>query len=132
MEKVILITDRNASGILLQRFLSRKYLVISAENNEEAVFFLNNGIIPDIIISDYNKSCKEEQDILTGYMSDLGFINIPVVVTSKVRSKEIMSELRDKGVLDCILKPFKLSELDSRIESILSKTVEAGKDEKSC
>ena len=104
MEKsVLLVDDKQEIAKIIMLYLSSTYKVSYKENPLKAIAWLQEGNLPDLIISDLNDM----------------FSHIPVLILSSVESSSNRIRLFEEGAEDFILKPFNPEELRVRVKRIL-------------
>lgn len=118
-DRILIIEDDRGFRELLKIFLSRKYVVNTAENGLEAFLMLKNGYMPDVIISDYVMPLIDGKTFVIQIKSSNLFKHIPIIVMSSIARSAAKIDLIQSGASDYLVKPFGLSELGLRIEKIL-------------
>ena len=117
--RILVVEDDQYMQAILKEFLSAKYEVEIQSNGMEALDFLQNGNIPDLIIADLNTP-KLNGLALIEQMKVSDFFNtIPVIILSGEESSVKRIECLNSGADDFIVKPFNPAELDARIGVIL-------------
>ncbi|BAU54896.1 response regulator transcription factor [Mucilaginibacter gotjawali] len=117
--RILVVEDDQYMQAILKEFLSAKYEVEIQSNGMEALAFLQNGNIPDLIIADLNTP-KLNGLALIEQMKVSDFFNtIPVIILSGEESSVKRIECLNSGADDFIVKPFNPAELDARIGVIL-------------
>ena len=81
-KKILLVDDKNEFRKLMKIFLSKKYEVETAQNGLYALAILQNGNIPDIIISDLMMPEVGGKELVHNLKASGLFKNIPVIVIS--------------------------------------------------
>lgn len=119
-KKTILIVEDNKELLyLMKRNLSNSYNVYICFNGEEALEKLNNHPLPDLIISDIMMDKIDGFELLEKIGENEKWNLIPFIfITAKTRNNDRLNGLR-KGAIDYIYKPFSISELIHKINSIL-------------
>jgi DNA-binding response OmpR family regulator len=128
MHKLLLIDDSQDIQKLVGMFLERDgYQVLRASNGQEGLRQLAQGqpdlVLLDIMMPDVDgwETCRRMREIS----------NIPIIMlTAKAQEIDIVRGL-EMGADDYVTKPFDLSELRARIQSLLRRTRVAESDEKS-
>ena len=117
----ILLVEDNVDLIkLMNNKLGEQYNVFTATNGIEAINKLKAIPIPDIIVSDIMMDDMDGYELIKALSSQDAYKHIPFIfITAKTTAEEKMKGLR-LGAIDFISKPFKVSELAEKINSILS------------
>jgi DNA-binding response OmpR family regulator len=117
--KILVVEDDPYMQIILKEFLSSTYEVEISSTGMEAIAFLQNGNIPDLILSDYNTPQLTGLDLIDQVKASDFFKNIPIIILSGEESSEKRIKCLDRGADDFIVKPFNPAELASRIKVVL-------------
>jgi two-component system KDP operon response regulator KdpE len=126
--KLLLIDDSPDMQKLVGMFLEREgYTVIRASNGKDGLRQLAKGqpdlILLDIMMPEVNgwETCRRIREVS----------NVPIIMlTAKAQELDIVRGL-ELGADDYITKPFDLSELRARIQSLLRRMQELAPEEKS-
>ena len=116
LRRVLLVEDHDSLRCLLGSFLSDSFDVVSAKNGLEAMTWLYNGLMPDVIVTDNDMPELDGLDLLrqlrcTGLWSD-----IPVVVLGKSTNSEQESQrFKNLGAQDFVKKPFSPHDLQAKL-----------------
>ena len=120
MEKfVILVDDKQEIAKIIMLYLSSTYKVSYKENPLKAIAWLQEGNLPDLIISDLNMPEMSGEEFLVYLKANDMFSHIPVLILSSVESSSNRIRLFEEGAEDFILKPFNPEELRVRVKRIL-------------
>ena len=93
--------------------------VINLENPIKAIDWLNEGNVPDLIISDIRMPLMRGYEFLRYMKANELFKSIPIVMLSSEESTTERIKLLEEGAEDYILKPFNPLELKIRIKKII-------------
>lgn len=118
-KKVLLVDDKSEFRKLVKIILSRRYDVETAENGLMALATLQNGIIPDIIVTDLMMPEVDGKNFVNQLKASGIFSQIPVIVLSSIDKSTERIQLIKSGANDYMLKPFNPEELDVRIQNLL-------------
>lgn len=119
MNKEILVIDDDPSiRLLLNQILKDTYTIQMKEDGFDALLYLQEGNIPDMIISDISMPKMNGTDFLENIRTSNFFNNIPVIVLSAKENSKERIDCFKKGADDYILKPFNPEELELRISNI--------------
>lgn len=124
-ERILVIDDDIGIRSLLEIYLSRFYAVTSKSNGLEAMLWLENGNIPDLIIVDINMPEIGGYEFLKLIRSSGFFQDIPVIILTGLDEWDIKEKCFQQGVNAFVTKPFNPSHLLSQIGSLLNTTIPA-------
>lgn len=118
-QKIILIVDDNEEIVtILESKFNSSFKVYKAYNGKDGVRIAKH-ISPDIIISDIMMPIMSGTELCRQLKSDKTTSHIPIILlTAKVSEKDEISGL-DIGADDYISKPFKISILKARVNTII-------------
>lgn len=120
MKKTILILDDNSSiAKIIAMYLSSEYEFHYFNNPILGIRWMQEGNIPDLIITDIYMPEMKGTDFLYYIKNNELYKNIPVIVLSGEESSNIRIKLLEDGADDFILKPFNPLELKVRIKKAL-------------
>jgi DNA-binding response OmpR family regulator len=114
-KKLLIIDDDPSIRFILQSILKNDYETEIKENAYEALVYMQEGNIPDAIISDITMPKLSGQDFLEIVKSSYYFKNIPFIFLSGKEDSQERVECLKKGADDYLLKPFNPEELLIRI-----------------
>ena len=119
---VLVVEDDMSIQLIIKYSLDKLFNVTAFSNGLEALSFLRDGSLPDIIISDLNTPEMGGLELIE-QLKTSGFFNaIPVLVLSGDESTETRIKCLDSGADDYVVKPFNPRELEARIKAILRRT----------
>lgn len=118
-KKILVVDDEKTICLLLNNFLSEEYDVITINNGEDALVWLE-GNLPDLIISDIQMSNMDGFQFLEkvrqrGFTKHTPFI----MLSARAESKERIKCYR-LGAQDYLTKPFNPEELGEVVKKNLS------------
>ncbi len=119
-KEVLIIDDDQSTRMLLGCLLSRTYNITTQKNGLEAMAWLGNGNIPDVILLDVNMPRLNGPDFLKLIRRSGFYRDIPVIVVSGIEREKMMRRLYELGTNDFVCKPFKPNELFAKIENVLT------------
>ena len=120
-KKKILIVDDEVSVLkLLQFILKDEYEPIIRQSGIEALSTLNNGNIPDLIISDVEMPFFSGIDFIKSLKTSGYFRNIPVIVLSGSDTPENIQAKIPYILNGILLKPFNPTYLKEVIKTLLN------------
>lgn len=120
-KNILIVTETPEFRILLESFLSGSFDVKVTGNNFEAISVIRNGYLPLLVLCDSLVPLSACIELIQSIKENSSDIHIPVLLMSgKDKSSEI-ADLIKAGASDYIYKPFRLTELENRIENLLKK-----------
>ena len=120
--KVLVIEDSVPMQLVLSHHLNTKYQVTIFPDGFEAMAYLHEGHIVDIIISDLNTPRMSGYELLDQLRASGFFSSIPVIVLSGEESTDTRIKCLEAGADDYLVKPFNPRELLARLNAILRRT----------
>ncbi len=120
MKKTILAVD-DAKSILtiIYYFFNEKYEVIKKNNGKEALDWMQQGNIPDVIITDINMPEMGGQEFMEQLQASGFYRHIPVIVLSAMDNSAEKIKFLGLGAHDYVVKPFNPEELELRISNVI-------------
>lgn len=122
MPKVLVIEDDATIQLIIRRSLEKKFQVVAYTNGMDGLSYLQEGNLPDIIISDLNTPELGGLELIDQLKASGYFSAIPVLVLSGEESTETRIKCLDAGADDYVVKPFNPRELEARMKAILRRT----------
>lgn len=122
MEKILVIDDKDTLSALLAQFLGRNYEVVIKSNGQEAMEWLQESNMPDLIITDLQMPVMGGLEFIQKAKSSGFFSEIPIMVLSCKSGSNDRIECLRAGASDYMVKPFNPEELRIRIDNILLKS----------
>ncbi|MGB0930173.1 MAG: response regulator [Chitinophagales bacterium] len=119
-KQVLIIDDDQSTRMLLGCLLSRTYNIATQKNGLEAMAWLGNGNIPDVILLDVHMPQLNGPDFLQNIRTSGFYRDIPVIVVSGTERDKMTKRLYELGTNDFVHKPFKPKELFEKIENVLT------------
>lgn len=118
-KKILIIDDIESIAKVVTVYFSEEYDVIYFENPLKGIAWLEQGNIPDLILSDIRMPLMRGDEFLAYIKSNELFKSIPTVMLSCEDSSSERIRLLESGAEDYILKPFNPMELKVRLKKIL-------------
>ena len=115
--------DADILRLISQRLTHRGYRVITAANGDEALERVF-GEQPDAAVLDGIMPGAEGHEICAKMRSDGRTAQIPVVLLTAKAADADHREAADAGVDAYIIKPFRIEELDDKLQELLAKAQE--------
>jgi CheY-like chemotaxis protein len=120
MKKVLLIVDDDLSILKLLNFiLSKEYEIVVKTNGFDALDWLENGNMPELIISDLAMPTFDGQAFVKNVKISGFYKDIPVVLLSAAHDLEDQVATMPFKVNAYLQKPFNPTVLKSEISKIL-------------
>ena len=119
MKKILIVDDKPSISKLIVQFLSRNYDVVSREDGLQALAWLHEGNLPDVIVTDLNMPNMDGFEFIIRVKESGYFSEIPIIVLSSKESSSDRVKCLKLGAEDYIMKPFNPEELEIRIERAL-------------
>ncbi len=116
---VLLIDDDDTHRFFLRQAFTKKMgaTVMEAKNGVEGLRVLQK-MTPDVIMLDLWMPVLNGQDFLEKIRREEQWKDIPVIIMSAVRDKEIIEKLVKLKISDYLLKPLTLEQLTGRISKL--------------
>ncbi|MEN6455528.1 MAG: response regulator [Prolixibacteraceae bacterium] len=121
MKTILLVDDKVQLLTLLKQFLKTRYEVVLKYNGLEAIEWIQQGNIPDLILTDIQMPKMDGLKFLQIIKGSGIFSEIPVIILSSRESSQDRIECLKQGASDYISKPFNPEELLVRIERWMEK-----------
>ena len=116
---MLAIDDEQSILLILQNYFKSDFTVETKPNGKEALAWIQQGNVPDIIVADINMPEMDGYTFIKHIRSS-GFLqNIPMVMLSGSDSTENKLRCLESGADDFMVKPFNPRELSARVKSIL-------------
>ncbi|MCF8309607.1 MAG: response regulator transcription factor [Bacteroidales bacterium] len=120
-KKILVIDDEKTIRTLLQNYLEKDYEVITKENGEEGMAWLQQGIIPDLIVVDIQMPVMDGYEFIKNIRASGYFKDIPLIMLSGIESSSDKVKALKMGANDYMVKPFNPEELAVRIQLHLAR-----------
>ena len=122
MKKTILAIDDELSiRILLENFLSQTYNVVTCDDGQEGLKYLEQGDLPDLIVTDIQMPNLDGYEFVRNVRASGFFSHIPVIMLSGIESSNERVKCLKLGADDYMVKPFNPEELVIRIDNLISR-----------
>ena len=119
---ILAIDDEPSVLMIIQHFFKDKYAVEVRNTAGEALKWMQEGNIPDLIICDLNMPDINGGEMVKFVRSSGFFSSIPFIILSGTESSEQKIQVLNAGADDFMVKPFNPKELEARINSILRRS----------
>ncbi|MBN2636619.1 MAG: response regulator transcription factor [Prolixibacteraceae bacterium] len=121
MKKILLVDDRSSISKLITQFLSKAFEVETREDGLQALSWMQEGNIPDLILTDLKMPNLDGFELINHVKSSGYFKDVPIIVLSSLDSSNDRIRCLKMGAEDYLVKPFNPEELLIRIERILNR-----------
>lgn len=117
--KLLVVEDNVELLMLMQQLLRHNYRVYTAQNGREALQVVRSTDL-DLIISDVMMPEMNGYELTEAVKSDQDYSHLPIILlTAKIQDTDREEALK-VGADDYIAKPFRLSDLQLRIDNIIA------------
>ncbi|MCX6205408.1 MAG: response regulator transcription factor [Bacteroidetes bacterium] len=120
--KMLIVEDDKFMQSILTKYFSSYFQLEVFSDGIEALAYLHDGNIPDLIITDLNTPKMGGLELIKQVKASDFFNSIPMMVLSGEDSSEMIVKCLDAGADDFIVKPFNPKELEARIKVVLRRT----------
>ncbi len=120
--KMVIVEDDKFMQSILKKYFSHYFSVNAFSDGMEALSFLQDGNVPDLIVTDLNTPKLGGLELIKQIKASDFFKSIPIMVVSGEESSEMVVKCLDAGADDFVVKPFNPKELEARIRVILRRT----------
>lgn len=123
MRKILIVDDKKANRVLLQKMLNNIYAsrdceILEASNGDEAINIYGQSR-PDLILMDYSMPEKTGCETAREIKSLEGDNYLPIIFVTAMNSDDVLKDSLSSGGDDYIGKPFDLSVLQAKIHAHL-------------
>ena len=118
-KQILIVDDKESIAKILSVYLGYEYEIVFYDNPIKALAWLQDGNMPDLIVSDIRMPEMRGDEFLMLLKQDELFRQIPVIMLSSENSTSERIRLLESGADDYIVKPFNPQELKIRIKKIL-------------
>ena len=116
--RLLLVEDNEDLLLLMRTLMSRKYHILTAHNGKEALEVVANNPL-DLIITDVMMPGMDGNELTRHIKSNPEWNHLPVIMLSAKTSEEDRKQSMLIGADDYIMKPFKLGDLELRINNMV-------------
>ena len=111
--------DRIVRRIVVAKLTGLGYEVTEAQDGQEALRLLEEGYVPDLVITDSLMPRKNGLELVRGIRSSPDLAALPVIMlTSRQNERDVIEGL-ETGLDDYVTKPFSPDELAARVRTVL-------------
>lgn len=116
--KLLIVEDNIELLMLMNQLLGSKYVVKTATNGKEALDIVNKEEL-DLIISDVTMPVMDGIELTRQLKSDPNYMHLPIILLTAKTQEEDRNNALEMGADSYITKPFKLGDLEVRINNII-------------
>ena len=116
--KLLIVEDNVELLMLMQQLFSKHYHVITASNGEEALRLIANHEI-DLVVSDVMMPIMDGYELTRRIKGDTNMRHLPIILLTAKTQEEDREEALSIGADDYVTKPFKMRDLELRINNII-------------
>jgi CheY-like chemotaxis protein len=116
--KLLIVEDNIELLMLMSQILGSKYHVHTATNGKEALDIIHRTEL-DIIISDVMMPVMNGLELTHRLKSDPNFKHLPIILLTAKTQEEDRNEALQIGADSYVTKPFKVSDLELRINNLI-------------
>ena len=117
--RLLLVEDNTELLMLMKLLLSAKYKIFTASNGIEAINVIQTTEI-DIIVSDVMMPEMDGWELTNKVKSDSEYSHLPIILLTARTQEEDRKKSLLVGADDYVCKPFKIGDLQLRIENIVT------------
>ena len=125
--KVLAVDDNSISLATIEQELSDTYEVIPLNSGLRALQYLRKER-PDLILLDIRMELIDGIATLQEIRNMERCKNVPVIMLTSMRDKNMVMESAMLGVEDYVVKPFNKTDLHDRVDRVLKKTMQKTSD----
>ena len=122
MKKILLVDDFEFYLDTTKAILKDKYEVITAKSGKDAIDFLNNGLMPDLILLDIVMpdmdgwiTYRRLKELTSGH-------NVPIAFVTASYGEAEVQHAFSAGVADYIRKPYIKADFVERVDKIIKES----------
>lgn len=115
---ILLVEDNEELLMLMKTLMSSKYNILTASNGQQALEIIQTRDL-DMIVSDVTMPEMDGNELTRLIKSNEDMHHLPVILISAKTSEEARKESMLIGADDFITKPFRLGDLELRINNII-------------
>jgi DNA-binding response OmpR family regulator len=116
---MLAIDDEVSIQLILQHYFKNDFSVVTKGNGKDALAWMQEGNIPDIIIADISMPEMDGYTFIYQVRSSGYLKSIPMVMLSGSDSTDNKIRCLESGADDFMVKPFNPRELAARVNGIL-------------
>lgn len=111
--------DRIVRRIVVAKLTGLGYDVNQVEDGQEALEFLENGEVPDLLITDSLMPRMNGLELVRSIRGNPELAGLPVIMLTSRQGEQDVIEGLETGLDDYVTKPFSPDELAARVRTVL-------------
>jgi DNA-binding response OmpR family regulator len=113
--------DRVVRRIVVAKLYGLGYEVTEVEDGREALDLLEDGEIPDLLITDSNMPRMNGLQLVRAIRDngDPDLVKLPIIMLTARQSEQDIIQGLETGLDDYVIKPFSPDELAARVQTVL-------------
>lgn len=119
-KNILVIEDHDSIRWLLGKFLSKKHNVTTKKDGLDAMSWLWEGNMPDLILLDLNMPRINGNKFLKNIKNSGFFKDIPVIILSGNESDREVDLCYQMGAAEFVQKPFSPIQLNQKISTVFN------------
>jgi len=120
-KRILIVEDDLATRMLLDHVLGQQFELTLLANGKEALDWLNQGNIADLILTDLDMPHMSGMDLIYKMESYPLYMQIPLIVLSAQEQRELDEIMQSGTVHSVVSKPFHYKTLLWNVEDALAK-----------
>ncbi len=116
--RLLIIDDNKMMRHFLVHLFGKKNDVVVTTSAEEAIHWLENHDLPDVIIADYNLEGISGFDLLERLKLSEAYQSLPIIILSGNGQSDNRIRCLQAGAADFVVKPFNPLELELKVERL--------------
>lgn len=117
--KILVVDDKQSLSELVSQFLGQTYDVTVMENGMQALAWMQQGNLPDLIITDLEMPEMDGFELIKQIKASGMFSDIPIIVLSCRDNSADRIQCLKLGADDYLVKPFNPEELLIRVDKLV-------------
>jgi len=115
-KKILAIDDEKSIRFIIENTFNKDFDVVTMTNGMDALFYLQSGNLPDVIICDLEMPVLNGIEFVRRIRESGFFTEIPLIMLSGKEESADKIKCFEMGADDYVLKPFNPRELLARIK----------------
>lgn len=116
---ILIIDDDKAMCQLLEKLFEKNYAVTTKNDGMSAMYWLVEGNIPDLIITDLDMPNLNGEEFIRNLKKSGYYKDVPFIIITGFSSKEEKLKIMKLGVHDYFVKPFNPKDILFSAEVVL-------------
>jgi DNA-binding response OmpR family regulator len=119
---ILLVTDNLEYRAIMEKSLSASFDLKICISAEKTLSILEEGFNPELIITEFTMFLSDGKRLIIKIKENEKYVHIPMLVISGDENTIMRLDLIRTGTTGHIVNPFSLTNLESRIKSLLNIT----------